>query len=124
MPGTCGRNTSIASSRRREKWLLPGTSKRRSSPALCATRPSGKGLLKEGVECLLSGDVHAGKILLRDYINATIGFEQLGSLTNKSPKSLMRMFGPAGNPQARNLFEVIGHAQKHEGVQLQVTTVR
>ena len=83
-----------------------------------------EGLLKEGVECLLSGDVYAGKILLRDYINATIGFEQLGSLTNKSPKSLMRMFGPAGNPQARNLFEVIGHAQRHEGVQLQVTTVR
>ena len=83
-----------------------------------------EGLLKEGVECLLSGDVHAGKILLRDYINATIGFEQLGSLTNKSPKSLMRMFGPAGNPQASNLFEVIGHAQRHEGVQLQVTAVR
>ncbi len=83
-----------------------------------------EGLLKEGVECLLSGDVHTGKILLRDYINATIGFEQLASLTNKSPKSLMRMFGPAGNPQARNLFEVIGHAQRHEGVQLQVTAVR
>ena len=83
-----------------------------------------EGLLKEGVECLLSGAVHTGKILLRDYINATSGFEQRGSLTNKSPKSLMRMFGPAGNPQARNLFEVIGHAQRHEGVQLQVTTVR
>ena len=35
-------------------------------------------LLKEGVECLLAGDVDAGKIVLRDYINATIGFEELG----------------------------------------------
>ena len=34
-----------------------------------------EGLLKEGVECLLAGDVEAGKIVLRDYINATIGFE-------------------------------------------------
>jgi hypothetical protein len=29
-------------------------------------------LLKEGVECLLSGDVETGKTVLRDYINATI----------------------------------------------------
>ena len=81
-------------------------------------------MLKEGVECLLTGDVDAGKIVLRDYINATIGFEELGSLTNKSPKSLMRMFGPSGNPHARNLFEVISRIQEHEGVQLEVNTVR
>ena len=81
-------------------------------------------LLKEGVECLLAGDVDAGKIVLRDYINATIGFEELGLLTNKSPKILMRMFGPDGNPHARNLFEVISRIQEHEGVQLEVNTVR
>ncbi len=81
-------------------------------------------LLKEGVECLLAGDVDAGKIVLRDYINATIGFEELGLLTDKSPKSLMRMFGPSGNPNARNLFEVISRIQEHEGVQLEVNTVR
>ena len=81
-------------------------------------------LLKESVECLLAGDVDAGKIVLRDYINATIGFEKLGSLTNKHPKSLMRMFGPDGNPHARNLFEVISRIQQHEGVHLEVTAVR
>ena len=83
-----------------------------------------EGLLKEGVECLLAGDVETGKIVLRDYINATIGFDELGSLTNKPPKSLMRMFGPAGNPHARNLFEVISRIQEHEGVQLEVKAVR
>ena len=57
-----------------------------------------EGLLKEGVECLLAGDVDTGKIVLRDYINATIGFEELGALTNKPPKSLMRMFGPSAIP--------------------------
>ncbi len=81
-------------------------------------------LLKDGVECLLAGDVDAGKIVLRDYINATIGFQELGSLTNKPPKSLMRMFGPSGNPNARNLFEVLSHIQEHEGVQLEVNAVR
>lgn len=81
-------------------------------------------LLKEGVECLLSGDVDTGKAVLRDYINATIGFRELGGLTAKSPKSLMRMFSPNGNPQARNLFEVIGCLQKREGVHFKVQTIR
>ena len=83
-----------------------------------------EGLLREGVECLLAGDIDTGKVLLRDYVNATIGFEELGSLTNKPPKSLMRMFGPSGNPHARNLFEVISQMQRHEGVQLEVRAVR
>jgi hypothetical protein len=81
-------------------------------------------LLREGVECLLSGDVDTGKAVLRDYINATIGFEELAGLTGKSPKSLMRMFGPRGNPQARNLFEIIGFLQKREGLHFKVQSVR
>ena len=81
-------------------------------------------LLKEGIECLLSGDMDTGKTILRDYINATIGFDALGSLTDKSPKSLMRMLGPKGNPQARNLFEIIAHLQKREGIHFKVRFVR
>lgn len=81
-------------------------------------------LLKEGVECLLSGDVEVGKAVLRDFINATIGFQTLGTLTGKSPKSLMRMLGPDGNPQAHNLFEVIARLQEREGLRLKVRAVR
>ena len=81
-------------------------------------------LLREGVECLLSGDLETGKAVLRDYINATIGFEDLAELTQRSSKSLMRMFGPSGNPQARNLFDVISLLQKREGVQLAVHATR
>lgn len=77
-------------------------------------------LLREGVECLLSGDLDTGKAVLRDYINATMGFEALSALTQKSPKSLMRMLGPTGNPQARNLFEVIGHLQRAEHLHFEV----
>ena len=81
-------------------------------------------LLREGVECLLSGELETGKAILRDYMNATIGFEKLGDLTNKSSKSLMRMLGPKGNPQARNLFEVIALLQKTEGVRLKLALKR
>jgi DNA-binding phage protein len=77
-------------------------------------------LLREGVDAMLSGDVDTGKTVLRDYIKATIGFEQLGEATGAQPKSLIRMFGPRGNPQARNLFTVLGYLQKRAGVRLHV----
>ncbi len=83
-----------------------------------------EGLLTEAVECLLAGDVDAGKILLRDYINATIGFSELSRLTNKKDTSLMRMLGPKGNPAARNLFEIIAQLQKQEGIRFTVGAAR
>ena len=58
--------------------------------------------------------------MLRDYINATVGFEELSDAFDKSSKSLMRMFGPKGNPQARNLFAVISYLQEREGIHLEV----
>jgi hypothetical protein len=81
----------------------------------------GEALLREGIDTMLAGDVDAGKAILRDYIKATIGFEKLGEATATPPKSLIRMFGPRGNPQARNLFSVIGYLQRQAGVQLHVT---
>jgi len=83
-----------------------------------------RALLREGVECMLEGDVETGKAVLRDFINATVGFEQLGLKTRIPPKSLIRMFGPRGNPQAKNLFDVVAWLQKEEGVRLSVETSR
>lgn len=77
-------------------------------------------LLKEAINSLLAGDLATGKIVLRDYINATLGFEELATLTNKSPKSLMRMLSTSGNPQARNLLEIVAHLQDKEGLRLEV----
>ena len=78
-------------------------------------------LLREGIETLLGGDVATGKAILRDYIKATVGFEKLGAAIGTLPKSLIRMFGPRGNPQAKNLFNVLGYLQKRAGLQLHVT---
>src|SRR5205807_6556585 len=77
-------------------------------------------LLREGVDAMLSGDVDTGKTILRDYINATVGFEKLGAATGASPKRLIRMFGPRDNPQAKNLFSVLGYLQKRAGLRLHV----
>jgi len=82
------------------------------------------GLLKESIESMLAGDTETGKMILRDYINATIGFEKLGSIVEKSPKSLMRMFSPSGNPTANNLFGIIHTLQEKEGVHFEVKASR
>lgn len=52
---------------------------------------------------------------------STFGFEELSRVFDKSSKSLMRMFGPKGNPpQASNLFAVIGYLQEQGGIHLEV----
>jgi hypothetical protein len=79
-----------------------------------------KHLLREGIESFLSGDVETGKTVLRDYINATVGFKELAEITHHSPKSLMRMLGPAGNPHASNLFEIVAYLQKRERVRFKL----
>ena len=79
-----------------------------------------KELLRESVESFLAGDVETGKAVLRDYINATIGFGDLAVATNHSSKSLMRMLSPSGNPQARNLFEIVEYLQRKERVRFKV----
>lgn len=81
-------------------------------------------LLREGIESFLSGDVETGKIILRDFINATIGFAKLSGVTHRSAKSLMRMLGPRGNPQARNLFQIVAYLQQAEGVLFRVRPTR
>jgi DNA-binding phage protein len=87
-----------------------------------ATNPDfAAALLREGIDTLLAGDVETGKAILRDYIKATVGFEQLGRAIGTQSKSLIRMFGPRGNPQARNLFGIISYLQKQAGVSLHVT---
>ncbi len=80
------------------------------------------GLFQESIESMLAGDTETGKMLLRDYINATIGFEELGKVAEKSPKSLMRMLSTSGNPTANNLFGIIHTLQQREGVHFEVRT--
>ena len=79
-----------------------------------------EGMLRESLECMISGDLKTGKALLRDYINAIIGFEQLAKLTKKDPKSLMRMLSADGNPTASNLFDVIYVLEKKENIHYQL----
>jgi hypothetical protein len=79
-------------------------------------------LLREALNAFVRDDMAAGKSSLRTYVNATIGFEELGRTLSKTPQSLMRMLGPKGNPTAGNLFALINVLQEYEGVTLDVAT--
>ncbi|WP_339635207.1 transcriptional regulator [uncultured Sneathiella sp.] len=79
------------------------------------------GLLTEAAECILNNEVDVAKTLLRDYVNATIGFQELGTLTDKKPQSLMRMLSASGNPSLGNISKLMASLRQHEGVQLHVS---
>lgn len=77
-------------------------------------------ILTEAVNELLAGDLDAGKAMLRDYINATITFQQLAKKLKKTDKSVHRMLGPRGNPRADNILDIIKILQVYERVHLRV----
>ncbi len=81
-------------------------------------------MLTEAVNELLTGDLEAGKAMLRDYINATITFDRLATELDKPSKSLQRMLGPRGNPTAENIFALIKALQQAERVHLRVNAAK
>ncbi|MGE5218686.1 MAG: DNA-binding protein [Chloroflexota bacterium] len=81
-------------------------------------------LLREAVESYLNGDLETGKAVLRDYVNATLGFQELEERTDIPAKSLMRMLGPKGSPSAANLSSILTALQKTEGVHFELSVRR
>ncbi len=77
-------------------------------------------LLRESVECIINGDLSTGKAVLRDYVNATVGFQDLEKRTLIPAKSLMRMLGPKGSPSAANLSSILLALQRNEGVHFEL----
>jgi len=83
----------------------------------------GHEVLRGAVQCLLDNDLATGRALLRNYVNATIGFKQLAKSVGGQEKGLMRMLSVNGNPQAKNLFAIIDALQRLNGFQLEVRAV-
>jgi hypothetical protein len=112
----CGCLSYAITSARKHEMALTRSFKELVQKRVASDPTFGEALLREGIDTMLAGDVDNGKAILRDYIKATVGFEKLGEATGTQP-----MFGPRGNPQARNLFGIIGYLQKQAGVELHVT---
>jgi DNA-binding phage protein len=78
-------------------------------------------LFTEAINAYLAGDTAEGKAILRDLVNATVGFEGLAAEIHKPSKSLHRMLAPRGNPSTDNFFRIVRALQKKTHVKLRVT---
>lgn len=78
-------------------------------------------LFTEAINAYLAGDTNAGKAILRDLVNATVGFEELARVLSKPSKSLHRMLAPRGNPSTEHFFGIVNALQKKTRVKLRVT---
>jgi DNA-binding phage protein len=78
-------------------------------------------LLAEALNAYLAGNTAEGKAILRDLVNATVGFEGLAAEIHKPSKSLHRMLSPRGNPSTGNFFSIVSALQKKTRVKLRVT---
>ena len=78
-------------------------------------------LFTEAMNAYLGGDTRTGKSMLRDLVNATVGFEELASVLKKPSKSLHRMLASHGNPSIESFFGIVNALQKKTRVKLHLT---
>jgi DNA-binding phage protein len=78
-------------------------------------------LFKEAINEYLAGHTAEGRAILRDLVNAAVGFESLAAEIHKPSKSLHRMLAPRGNPSTENFFSIVNALQKKTRVRLRVT---
>jgi len=83
-----------------------------------------KALLDEAATLFLADEPETARLILRDLVNATLGFEQLAKLTDLPAKSLHRMLSPKGNPSMDNLAAIFGAVGSRLKVDLKVRTVK
>jgi DNA-binding phage protein len=82
-----------------------------------------RALLGEAIAVFLNGEPDVSRLLLRDLVNGTIGFEGLAAATGRPSKSLHRMLSAKGNPTMDNLTLIFGVLRQELGVEIQVQTV-
>jgi DNA-binding phage protein len=82
-----------------------------------------RALLDEAATLFLNGEADAARLVLRDLVNATVGFETLAAETAKPAKSLHRMLSRNGNPTMDNLAAILGVVRKSLGVELRARTI-
>jgi DNA-binding phage protein len=82
-----------------------------------------KAMLDEAAMLFLNGEPETARLILRDLVNATIGFEELASMTAKPSKSLLRMLSSTGNPSMDNLSAIFGAVRRRLKVGIEVRAV-
>jgi DNA-binding phage protein len=81
-------------------------------------------LLDEAISLFLNGEPETARLILRDLVNSTVGFEELAVEVNKPSKSLHRMLSARGNPTMDNLTKIFTVLQRKLSVDLEVHVVK
>jgi DNA-binding phage protein len=82
-----------------------------------------RALLDEAATLFFNGEPDATRLILRDLVNATVGFERLAAATGKPAKSLHRMLSKGGNPTMDNLAAILDVVRKELGVEIKARSV-
>ena len=82
-----------------------------------------KAMLDEAATAFLNGKPHVARLILRDLVNASVGFDALAAETNRPSKSLHRMLSEKGNPSMDNLAAIFGAVRKRLGVAFEAHAV-
>jgi DNA-binding phage protein len=81
-------------------------------------------LLDEAATLFLNNETETARLILRDLVNATIGFEALANQTAKPSKSLHRMLSPKGNPSMDNLAAIFSAVRSQLNVGIEARTIQ
>ena len=81
-------------------------------------------LLDEAVQLFADGEPDTAKLVLRDLVNVTVGFEALAADVHKPAKSLHRMLSASGNPTMSNLSAIFAALQRSLRLDVRTEVVR
>ncbi|MBE9062161.1 DNA-binding protein [cf. Phormidesmis sp. LEGE 11477] len=82
-----------------------------------------RALISESIELLANGDPDVSRMVLRDVVEATIGFENLADSLKTSPESLREMLSQSGNPTMNDLSIIVGLLRQNLLFSMEVTSV-
>ena len=81
-------------------------------------------LLDEAIQLFLNNEPSMARLVLRDLVNATVGFEELALEVKKPSKSLHRMLSAKGNPTMDNLTKIFSVLKQKMSVDFEVRAIK
>ncbi len=80
-------------------------------------------LLDEAITLFVNGEPESAKLILRDLVNATVGFEALADEIHKPSKSVHRMLSKSGNPTMSNVSAIFAAIKRALNVEVRTQIV-
>ena len=76
--------------------------------------------ITEALNMILRGEITAGRLMIRDYINATGSMNDIAAKLKRQKTAIVRMLGPKGNPMLESFIPVVQACAEREHIELSV----